>query len=223
MGKWSYFLIIGICLVTFTSTAFASDIFYTVGNKGAAVSLIQTKLKERGYYSGLIDGTFSYQMREAVKAFQRGQKLPVNGIVDNDTYRELVGKKLANSVVNKKIQAVLITAKKYIGTPYVFGGTSPRGFDCSGYTQYVFKQQGQQLPRLADQQYLLGTSVPYNKLEPGDLVFFSTDSRAVSHEGIYLGEGQFIHASSSRGVMISKLAEPYWHTRYFGAKRMAYR
>ena len=219
MVRLFYSIIIGFWLVTFASTVFASGIVYTVGDKGPKVSLIQTKLKEQGYYSGPIDGIFSYKIKAAVKAFQRVQKLPVDGIVDNDTYLELVGRKFVSPVANPNIQAVLSTAQKYINTPYVFGGTSPRGFDCSGYTQFVFKQQGQQLPRVADQQYLSGTAVAYNNLEPGDLVFFTTYAKGASHEGIYLGEGKFIHASS-HGVKISKLAEPYWQTRYLGARRV---
>jgi hypothetical protein len=216
-----YTVIIGFWLVTFTSTVFASGIFYTVGDKGPKVSLIQTKLKERGYYSGPIDGAYNDKIKTAVQAFQRALKLPVDGIVDNDTYLELVGREMVSPVANKKIQAVLNTAKKYIGTPYVFGGMSPQGFDCSGYTQYVFKQQGHQLPRSADQQYLSGKPVAYNNLAPGDLVFFTTYAKGASHEGIYLGEGKFIHASS-HGVMISKLADSYWHARYLGARRVVY-
>lgn len=222
MGRLLQIFIIGLWLTTFVSTVYASGLFYTVGDKGPEVSLIQTKLKERGYYSGSIDGTFSYKIKEAVKAFQRGQKLPDDGIVDRDTYRELVGRELGNPVADKRIRDTLATAKKYLGTPYVFGGTTPRGFDCSGYTQYVFKQQGHQLPRMADQQYLSGKSVAYNSLEPGDLVFFTTYAPGASHEGIYLGDGNFIHASSSHGVMISKLSENYWHTHYLGARRVVY-
>lgn len=223
MGRLFYSVLIGFWLTTFASTVFASGIFYTMGDKGPDVSLIQTKLKERGYYSGPIDGTYSYKIKVAVKAFQRGQKLPADGIVDNDTYRELIGRELASPVANQKIQAVLNTAQKYIGTRYVFGGTTPHGFDCSGYIQYVFKQQGHQLPRVADQQYESGEAVSYNNLEPGDLVFFTTYAKGASHNGIYLGAGKFIHASSSHGVMISKLAEAYWHAHYIGARRVVYR
>jgi cell wall-associated NlpC family hydrolase len=223
MSKVFYSLLIGFWLVTFTSTLFAFGIVYTVGDKGPEVSLIQTKLQERGYYRGPIDGVFNYKMEAAVKAFQRSKKLPADGIVDNDTYCQLVGKKVASPVANQKIQALLNTAQKYLGTPYVFGGTTPQGFDCSGYIQYVFKQQGHQLPRLADQQYLSGKVVAYNNLKPGDLLFFTTYAKGASHNGIYLGAGKFIHASSSHGVMISKLAETYWQAHYLGARRVMYR
>ena len=222
MGRWFYCLIIAVWLVTFTATAGASGMFYTVGDKGSDVSLIQTRLKERGYYSGPIDGAFNYKIKEAVKVFQRSQKLPDDGVVDNDTYIALFGRELASPMADRKVQAILTTAKKYIGTRYVFGGTTPKGFDCSGYTQYVFKQQGHQLPRMADEQYLSGKAVAYNHLEPGDLVFFSTYAKGASHEGIYLGNNQFIHASS-HGVMISKLTENYWHAHYLGARRVVYR
>ena len=223
MARLFRVFLIGLLFTALTSTVLASGMYYTVGDKGADVSLIQTKLKERGYYSGMIDGVFSYKIKVAVKAFQRSHKLPVDGIVDNDTYRELVGREMTSSLSNKQVKGVLDTAKKSLGVPYVFGGTTPKGFDCSGFTQYVFKQQGHQLPRLADQQYLSGKQVAYNDLQPGDLVFFTTYAKGASHEGIYMGEGKFIHASSSRGVMISKLAEQYWHTRYLGARRVLYR
>jgi peptidoglycan DL-endopeptidase CwlO len=215
--------LIGLLFTAWTFPVLASGMYYTVGDKGSDVSLIQTKLKERGYYSDVIDGVFSYKMKAAVQKFQRSYKLPDDGIVNSDTYRELVGREMPSTAASKQVKGVLDTAKRYLGVPYVFGGTTPKGFDCSGFTQYVYKQQGHQLPRMADQQYLSGKQVTYNDLQPGDLVFFTTYAKGASHEGIYMGEGKFIHASSSRGVMISKLAEQYWHTRYIGARRVLYR
>jgi cell wall-associated NlpC family hydrolase len=116
--------------------------------------------------------------------------------------------------------AIIATAKKYIGVPYVWGGSTPSGFDCSGFVQYVFKAHGIQLPRTSKQQYGVGTYVSKSNLKAGDLVFFDTEGNGVSHLGIYIGNNQFIHASSSKGVIITSLSNTYWAPRYYGAKRI---
>ncbi|MBV9234128.1 MAG: C40 family peptidase [Candidatus Eremiobacteraeota bacterium] len=110
------------------------------------------------------------------------------------------------------------SALRFLGVPYVFGGTSASGFDCSGFVQHVFAMLGIALPRTADAQYDVGHRAVGGP-HPGDLVFFDTYG-GVSHVGIYLGHGQFVHASSSHGVMVSHLSESYWASRYVGAKRL---
>ncbi len=120
-----------------------------------------------------------------------------------------------------KVSALIATAKQYIGVPYQFGGTTPKGFDCSGYLQYVFAKNGMNIPRLADDQYNLGLrTTSIGQLEPGDLVFFTTYTEGVSHCGIYLGNGEFIHTSSSRGVRVDSLSAEYWKPRYVGGKHI---
>ena len=109
-------------------------------------------------------------------------------------------------------------AMRFIGTPYVFGGTSTSGFDCSGYTQHVFAMLGIALPRTADAQFYAGRPT-IGGIAAGDLVFFQTYLPGPSHVGIYIGGGRFIH-SSSHGVRISALSESYWASRYLGAKRV---
>lgn len=115
---------------------------------------------------------------------------------------------------------VIATARKYIGTPYKFGGATPKAFDCSGYLQYVFGQNGMAIPRTADEQFKLGRNARVTELEPGDLVFFETYEKGASHCGIYLGGGKFIHASTSKGVRIDELAADYWKTHYYGGKHI---
>lgn len=113
------------------------------------------------------------------------------------------------------------SALRFLGTPYVFGGTSAGGFDCSGYVQHVFGTIGIRLPRTADAQFYAGSRVR-GGVTKGDLVFFQTYERGPSHVGIYLGNGSFVH-SSSHGVMVSRLHDSYWASRYIGAKRVALR
>ncbi len=120
-----------------------------------------------------------------------------------------------------KVDSIINTAKKYTGTKYRFGGTTPKGFDCSGFVQYVFKQNGFSIPRTADEQYNLGKKIKKRaELEPGDLVFFSTYEKGASHCGIYLGKNKFIHVSSSKGVRIDSLDDSYWKPRWFGGKHI---
>lgn len=127
------------------------------------------------------------------------------------------GKTFINSSQGAQIVA---TGKNYIGVPYVFGGTTPKGFDCSGFLQYVFKQVGFNIPRLADEQYKLGKAAKVAQLEPGDLVFFSTYEPGASHCGIYVGNGNFMHASSSKGIRIDSLSNEYWRPRFLGARKI---
>ena len=122
---------------------------------------------------------------------------------------------------SSKTDKIVATAKKYIGVPYVWGGESPSGFDCSGFVQYVFKVHGISLNRTTETQYKHGSHVSKSNLKPGDLVFFQNTYRAgISHVGIYVGNGQFIHASSSKGVTISNLSSSYYTSHYYGARRI---
>ena len=118
---------------------------------------------------------------------------------------------------------IVSIAQQYLGTPYVYGGSSPSGFDCSGFTMYVFAQVGIKLPHGATSQLSYGTEVSRSNLQPGDLVFFQDYGAVASHVGIYIGGDQFIHASSSSGnsrcVTISSLTETYYANHYLTARR----
>ncbi|MEK4285668.1 C40 family peptidase [Ureibacillus sp. FSL K6-0165] len=128
-----------------------------------------------------------------------------------------------NAVEAATVDELKSTAKQYIGAPYKYGGTNIKtGIDCSGYTRYVFSQLGISLKRTSKEQYTQGTAVSKNELQPGDLVFFNTSGKGVSHVGIYLGDNQFISATTSGGVEIDSLNDPYyWGSRYIGARRVA--
>ena len=114
-------------------------------------------------------------------------------------------------------------ALKYVGYPYVYGGSSPKGFDCSGFVKYVCNQFGYNVNRTASAQMDNGTSVSRDQLQPGDLVFFrkSGSSSRASHVGIYVGGGKFVHASTSKvGVIVSGLNEAYYTSGFVGARRL---
>ena len=114
-------------------------------------------------------------------------------------------------------------ALKYVGYPYVYGGSSPKGFDCSGFVKYVCNQFGYNVNRTASAQMDNGTSVSRDQLQPGDLVFFrkSGSSSRASHVGIYVGGGKFVHASTSKvGVIVSGMNEAYYTSGFVGARRL---
>lgn len=138
---------------------------------------------------------------------------------NNAEFRTFAGGVLART--SRIATQLTRSALKFLGVPYVFGGTSVTGFDCSGYVQHVFAMLGISLPRTADAQYDDGHHIKGGVagMRPGDLVFFQTYAAGASHVGIYLGNGKFVHASSSHGVMISSLSDSYWHARFIGAKR----
>lgn len=233
-------LAMSICATSFASPTLAKD------DTGGDVLTLQKKLYLIGYTITEFDGVFGNETEKAVLAFQRDKKISETGIVTNATWRALrdalpiAGRSLDDIqesmpsvpsgtsiaaygktfVSNGKGSVIIETAKKYIGVPYVFGGTTPSGFDCSGFVQYVFREVGYSIPRLADEQYLLGYAARVSELDIGDLVFFSTYMEGASHCGIYTGERNFLHVSSSRGVRIDSLDSDYWSSRFLGARKI---
>ena len=117
--------------------------------------------------------------------------------------------------------SVADTALAFRGVPYRNGGSDPSGFDCSGFTQYVFAQHGIALPRSVEDQFEEGKKVKPRDLESGDLVFFKTVSRGPSHVGIIIGDDQFVHAPSSKGVVrVERLSAEYWSKRFIAGRRV---
>ena len=181
------------------------------GSTGAQVKALQTELNREGYTVGPVDGIFGPKTKAGVVQFQTGQGLTADGIVGAATQAALDRP--------FKTQDIISTAKEYLGVKYVWGGTTPAGFDCSGFVQYVFKGQGITLPRVSKDQATVGTAVSYKDLQPGDLMFFSlNENGGVSHVGIYIGDGKFL-GSENAGVRIVTL-NTYWVTRFVIARRI---
>ncbi|WP_052569190.1 C40 family peptidase [Chitinivibrio alkaliphilus] len=113
------------------------------------------------------------------------------------------------------------TARSYLGVPYEFGGTTRRGMDCSGFVYRVYTDLGYDVSRLNSQGWYDhgGRRVSRNSLQVGDLCFFGP-SRRINHVGFYVGNDSFIHASSSRGIVITSLDDPYWSARFVGCRRI---
>lgn len=112
------------------------------------------------------------------------------------------------------------TIAPLVGIKYKYGGTTTNGFDCSGFTSYVFRKLGLELPRSSKEQYNVGVKIAKEDLQPGDLVFFNTSGKGVSHVGIYVGDGKFAHASTSKGVTFTAMTDKYYAKRYLGARRV---
>jgi cell wall-associated NlpC family hydrolase len=153
------------------------------------------------------------------------QLLQDKGLLPNAA--DLVAQVEANPIVQQMrdtASEMVMSAMNFLGVPYRRGGnTAEQGFDCSGFTRYVFENSlGLVLPRRADQQASQAglLAVKKDELKPGDLVFFNTMRRAFSHVGIYVGEGKFIHAPRSGGqVRVEDMRQAYWAKRFNGARR----
>jgi len=210
--KFMAAVVLVMSIMMFTSTAFAD--YYTnyttlrYGMRSSEVVNLQNDLKSLGYFTYTSTGYFGSITESAVRKYQRNNGLTVDGIVGHNTAREI------------KVDKVLQMAKSFQGVPYAWGGVSPSGFDCSGFTHYVLLKNGIVIPRMAADQYYTGSWVQKSQLKPGDLVFFTTYKVGPSHVGFYLGNNKFIHASSSKGVTISDLSSSYYAQRYIGAKRV---
>lgn len=221
-NKLMLVLLLMVMTLMFATSAQASlgDVLLKFGSRGPDVVELQTKLNYVGFNVGKADGIFGTMTEQGVKSFQKDNGLTQDGIVGTMTTKSLNTIYLQKHSPGKASD-IISTAKQYLGVKYQWGGTSPQtGFDCSGFVAYVFAQNGIILPRVSRDQYKVGTYVAFEKLQPGDLVFFSfAGNGVVDHDGIYLGGGQFINASSSKGVTIYTIG-PYWKSVYVGARRV---
>ncbi len=179
-----------------------SSVLATV-NKGAIVSV-----------SEFVDGWYRVTCQYGTEGFIRSDFLDLTA---------------SATPTSSSSSQIVSLAKQYLGTRYSYGGSSPSGFDCSGFTMYVFNQFGVSLPHSATSQWQSGSGTKVwsiSALQAGDLVFFCDPSRslgkACSHAGIYIGNGQFIHSSSSKsgGVIVSSLTSGYYNTYFVGGMRV---
>lgn len=198
------------------------------GDEGGEVLVVQQYLHRIGYDMEE-NGVFGDQLESAILHYQHAHFLPVTGVVDDSTMLLMFGQEeippsLAYGRGREWFPILLLkVAQKYIGVPYVWGGTTPDGFDCSGYVQYVFRECGISLPRLADEQFNYGFPVEKDQLVPGDLVFFETYEPGPSHIGIYFNATYFIHADSASGMItFDTLERAYREETYLGARRMVF-
>lgn len=158
------------------------------------------------------------------KTASAGKKSGSKTITRTENLRKLDSK--FDGKVPRSVDAILKDAEKYLGTPYKFGGNTSSGFDCSGFTVKVFEENAFTLPRRSSDQAEAGKNIDIRDVKPGDLLFFATAGGSrVSHVGIVHdigpdGEVKFIHASTSKGVIISSLNEKYWNKAYLHAQRV---
>ncbi len=155
--------------------------------------------------------------RKAIDKFRKYRDFEIGGKTES---------KKSTTVNSRTVQNLLKDAEKYLGVPYKFGGNTASGFDCSGFTVKVFAENDFKLPRRSSDQATTGRRIDLRSVRPGDLLFFATSGGSrVSHVGIVhdvkgSGEVTFIHASTSKGVIISSIKEKYWNNAYLHATRV---
>lgn len=217
------------------------------GENSQNVQKVQEVLLDNGYYKGNIDGIYGPLTDQAIQQIKEdGLIQPANKKADSSAGNQPENKvkkqasttseqsssektspkpaskkekKIRHVETNNPSTNIIQAAKSHLGTPYVWGGTSPNGFDCSGFIQFVYEEDDITIPRTVRE--IWNFAAPISSPSIGDLVFFETYQAGPSHMGIYLGNGDFIHAGSSEGVTISNMENnEYWQTKYLGAKRI---
>ncbi len=181
-------------------------------------------------------GVLYFYDEEIIEVEENGKKTDKKKIIQKQVkstkaYRQLAkyqrrieyitGEPVRVSYLNVTGNAIVGEAMKYIGVPYVWGGATPEGFDCSGLVQYVCKNLGINVDRVTHEQVTNGVRVERTDLQPGDLIFFKNDNGYIGHVGIYVGENKFLHAPNKGDVVkITELSEEYYDTHYYEARRV---
>jgi cell wall-associated NlpC family hydrolase len=184
----------------------------------------QTKVVKQGSNGSKIV-TYSYVQKNGIDVTKQvlEEKIiqtPVNQVIAKGPSSRPVNIAYSVSRGSGGSSSIVDRALSLQGTPYVFGGTTLRGFDCSGFTKYVYSGSGVSLPRTSFAQFASGVPVGKNDLRQGDLVFFTTYAKGASHVGIYTGGGRFVHASNPNSdVKVSSLSDSFYSSRYLGARR----
>jgi cell wall-associated NlpC family hydrolase len=185
-------------------------------------------------YGNNVTGIFTLEMNDNSKFTDRKIKDLNNYEADRIKGRVTVGNYSGQAIrlaamydgtvaqSQTKGEQVVAEAKKYLGVPYVWDGESPAGFDCSGFTTYVYRQFGINIPSYTVSQLSYGSYVSYSNLQPGDLVFFDNtyDGPNPTHVGIYAGNGQMVHAHDTRGIEVTSITTSYWQQHYSTARRL---
>ena len=192
--------------VNFRSAASTSSTILGELKNGTAVTVISTS---NGWSKVSYAGTTGYISADYLVTASSGTAISPSNTA-------------ASVSISAKRQSVLNYAAQFLGVPYVYGGSTPSGFDCSGFTSYVFKNTVGSIPRVAQAQYDATTRVSRDDLLPGDLVFFGSSTSSISHVGIYVGSNQFIHAPSTGDVVKYSSLTGSYATRYQGAGRVIF-
>ena len=177
---------------------------------GATVTILSS---ENGWYKATYNGKTGYISVDYVtvtsgQASDSAVSKPSNSVSYNGT--------------SAKRKAVIEYAAQFLGTPYVYGGSTPSGFDCSGFTSYVFANTVGSIPRVAQAQFDATTRVSMSELKPGDLVFFGSSASSISHVGIYVGDGKFIHSPHTGDVVKYDSLSGYYSNRFQGGGRVIF-
>jgi cell wall-associated NlpC family hydrolase len=195
--------------------------------RGDSVTQLQKDLKSLGFMDIDPTGYFGKITEEAVKKFQAKTGLVQDGIAGKQTLGKIESllkrETTAYRSSGRSPQDIIDYAKKFLGIKYRWGGTTTKGFDCSGFVKYVYKKFGIDLSRTSSSQAKNGTYVKKENLKVGDLVFFDTNGgkNGINHVGIYTGSGKFIHSSSSHSkVVISSLSSGFYAKAYMTARRV---